>query len=101
MPTLDLAYVLDVLNAMSDVEVTLRDLYKTCAEKWPQNKDFWNDISKAEERHSLNMIRMTGIVSLKHEKFSLNRPSNEVAIRTFIKGINSTRKRIIGNKLEH
>ncbi len=100
MPTLDLIYVLDVLNAMSDVEVALRDLYKACAEKWPSNAAFWNEISEAEDRHSLNMIRMTGIVSSKHEKFSLNRPSNEVAIRNFIKSINNTKERVVKGELD-
>lgn len=100
MPSLDLVYVLDVLNAMADAESALRDLYKACAEKYPGNADFWNDISEAEDRHSLNMIRMTGIVSLKHEKFSLNRPSNEVAIRTFIKGINATKDKVLSGAFE-
>ncbi len=100
MPTLDLIYVLNVLNAMADAEVALRDLYKACAEKYPHNGDFWNEISEAEDKHSLNMIKMTGVVSLKHEEFILGRHTHEVAIRTFIKGINSTKNRVISGELD-
>ena len=89
MSTLDLVYVLDVLNAMSDAELAMRDLYKVCAEKYPHNEKFWNKISEAEDKHCQNMIKMTGIVSLNHEEFILGRRTYEVGIRTFIKGIKS------------
>ena len=100
MPTLDLIYVLDVLNAMADAEVALRDLYKVCAEKYPGNADFWNEISEAEDRHSLNMIRMTGVVSLNHEEFIVGRHTHEAGIRTFIRGINSTKNRLMSGELD-
>lgn len=70
-----------------DLELTIAEFYKTCAEKWPEESAFWMDVSKQEIQHANYIEKMSNMISNGPDKFMLGRSCNPVAINTIISGI--------------
>lgn len=83
----DLKSILDTLAQMEELEQTVSDFYKLCAETWPTNFRFWMELSNEELRHKKNVAAMYRIVSDKPERFEKERPFNIFATQTTITGI--------------
>ena len=74
----------DTFRVLVDLELTIGDYYKTCAEKWPQDEVFWTEIYKQEQEHAESIEKMSEMISKSPDKFILGRSFNPVAIGTII-----------------
>jgi len=75
------------MDAMAQYEMLLADLYETCAEAWPDDRDFWMDIARQEVQHAENLRMMKALVSREPARFDKGRPLNPVAVNTAINGL--------------
>ena len=75
----------DTLGVLVDLELTISEFYKTCAEKWVDDGVFWTEIYQQE--HADNIKKMSEMISRSPDKFMLGRHCNPVAINTIISGI--------------
>jgi len=90
----DLESILDVLKDMAECELTLAEFYRTCAQIWEEDKEFWLNLERQENIHAQNIDRMAEIISKKHERFESYRPFNPGAIKTMISGIENNIRRL-------
>lgn len=86
--------VLEILKALAQAEYAVKVLYKCCATKWPDDKDFWLHLAREEEKHVKNIEKIMAIISEKPKLFEVGRSFNVVAINTFLEGILSSINRI-------
>ena len=84
-----LAASLEALKHMEELELTMAELYQSCAQLWPEHEEFWMDIQQAEVKHAHNINRMRKIISERPENFGTGRSFQPVVIKTFIAGIKS------------
>ena len=77
----------EVMRMMAATERFIAEFYRTCAELWPEDREFWLDVVAEEEKHARNIEEMAKIVSAKPERFELGRAFNPAAIRTVMTGI--------------
>jgi hypothetical protein len=82
-----------------DLELTMGEFYKICAEKWPEDKIFWTEIYKQEYEHAALIKKLSRIISSSPEKFILGRSFNPVAINTIITGIRKNIELVKANAL--
>jgi len=84
---------LAVLTVMAEAEVALQELYKVCAQVWPEDQPFWEGIAAQEAEHAAAMKRMASLIEASPDDFIVGRTFNPVAVQTFIRGINTHRER--------
>jgi hypothetical protein len=89
MEQYQLKTTLETLTNMEDLELTLAELYKTCGRLWPEHKEFWMDMEKAEIKHADNIDQMRKIISERPDIFELGSPFTSKAVQSFISGIRS------------
>jgi hypothetical protein len=83
----DLNGILELLKFMVENELVIGELYKTCSEKWNDDKGLWMSIYDEENKHAQYINRMIGIISKRPERFEKGRPFNIFAIKTVISGM--------------
>jgi len=86
--------LLAVMTMMAETERLIADFYRTCADLWEEDREFWLSIVAEEEKHAANLDRMARIVAARPERFEIGRPFNQAAIRTVTAGIESQLKRL-------
>jgi len=91
---LGLQNLLDVMKMMAATERLVADFYRTCAEIWAEDREFWSATVAEEEKHAKNIERMAQIVAAKPERFEIGRPFNQMAIKTIMTGIEGHLKRL-------
>jgi hypothetical protein len=82
------------LKLMAEFELTLAELYRTCSQIWPNNKDFWLLLERAEVKHSQNLTKITKMVMENPEAFELGRPFKPAAVQVAILGIQRSLQRL-------
>jgi hypothetical protein len=87
MNKVNLIKLQDALRVHIDLELTIAEFYKTCAENWPEDGAFWTDVSKQELQHAEYIEKMSNMISNRPDNFILGRSFNPVAINTIISGI--------------
>lgn len=85
---------LAVLAVMAEAEVAVGELYKVCAQKWPEDRGFWEYTANQEAEHAAAMKRMASLIEKSPDEYSAGRPFSPVAVQTFIRGVNTHRERI-------
>ena len=85
---------LEALKHMEELELTMAELYQSCAQLWPEHEEFWMDMQQAEVKHAHNIDRMRKIISERPENFGTGRSFQPVVIKTFIAGIKSNIDRL-------
>ena len=90
----DLESILDELKGMAECELTLAEFYRTCAQIWEEDKEFWLTLERQENIHAQNIDRMAEIISKKHERFESYRAFNPAAMKTMISGIENNIRRL-------
>jgi hypothetical protein len=88
-----------VMKTMTATERLVADFYRTCAETWKEDREFWMGIVEEEEKHARNIERMTQIIASRPGRFEIGRPFNETAIRTTMKGIEGFMERMKSGKV--
>jgi hypothetical protein len=79
--------LMSILKSMTDFELALADLYRTCSQIWLADKEFWADMEKAELKHAENINKMNKLVSEKPDHFEPGRLLKPAAFQTSILGI--------------
>jgi hypothetical protein len=77
----------NVLKQVKELERALAELYRTCGEAWPADREFWLGMEMRKEKHALNIERMLGFIEERPEGFELGRPIQPAVIQTIIAGI--------------
>lgn len=80
----DLESVLEVLRTMCRLELTIKNLYNTCAGIWQEDAKFWKILANEENEHARNIGKMISILKKKTELFQFNRPLNISAVKATI-----------------
>jgi hypothetical protein len=80
----DLARILESLKWMAEAEEAVGEYYRACAGVPGEDREFWLQAAGEEDVHNRSLQKMAELVSQNPERFSLNRPFNPAAIRTFI-----------------
>ena len=94
MKQYELTTISEVLKNMGELELAIGELYQTCGQLWPEHKEFWMDMEKAEFRHANNIDRMNQIISERSENFELGRSFSPIAIKTYLSGIKTNIQRL-------
>jgi rubrerythrin len=80
----DLARTLEALQVMAEAEDAVGEFYLTCANFPGEDRSFWMQLAGEEASHRVNIQKMAETISQNPEKFSLHRPFNAAAVRTFV-----------------
>lgn len=72
---------------MAEYEEVIASLYGTCAERWMEDGDFWEQMAKEEIGHAQLIKQIAQMVEESPRQFDLGRPFNQVAINTAIAGV--------------
>ena len=88
-----------VLKLMANFELTLAELYRTCSQIWPDNKDFWSLLERAEVKHSQSLSKIIKMVMENPEAFELGRPFKPAAIQVAISGVQENLRRLKNNEI--
>lgn len=91
--------LLDTLKLLAELELTIGEFYKTCAEKWSEDEAFWTDIYKQEYQHARYMGEMSDMIASNPDEFVQGRNFNPAAINTFILGIRKNIELVKSNKI--
>lgn len=91
--------ILEVIKAMEEVERSMAEFYRTCAECCSEEQELFTQIASEEKLHEQYLQKIAEMVSTKPSEFMLNRPFNIPAIRTFISFIKETEGKIKGKTI--
>jgi hypothetical protein len=87
MNKVSLDSIISVLDAMIQYELSLSELYETCAGGAKEDEAFWRNLSQAEISHAENIRKMIAIMTEKCEHFEMGRPFNLAALNTAVRGV--------------
>jgi hypothetical protein len=91
--------IVDILNIMEEFERTVSEVYKSCGQIWPHDKEFWADMGEAEVKHAQHINRMKELILKRPESFILNAQFKSAAIKTAISGLRWHIQRLAKNEL--
>ncbi len=86
--------VLNVMEAMGDLERAVADFYRACSAKWPEDRPFWSNLVDEEIRHAEFIGTMSARLRANPRLFETGRPFSLSAIRTVIDGIKGNRLKV-------
>lgn len=89
----------DALKVLADLELTMGEFYKTCADTWPEDRAFWITIYRQEQQHAHYIEKMSSLIADSPEKFMLGKRCNPAAINTVISGIRKNIELVKANAL--
>jgi rubrerythrin len=84
----------EILSLMEEVELAVAGLYRSCAGKFPEDGNFWQQLEQEELQHADYVRRMTDVVARGPEHFRINPQFNALAVRAFIQGVNDSRHKV-------
>ena len=84
----------ETLNRLRDLELTIAELYRNCAEASGTDQDFWRAMERAEERHALNIVRLLDFLAQKPQGLTFGRRFQTAAIQTAIGGVRQNIRKI-------
>jgi hypothetical protein len=84
MLTKDLARTLEALRLMAEAEEAVGEFYRACANVPGEDRSFWLQAAGEEDTHKKSIQKMEEMISRNPENFSLHRPFNAAATRTFV-----------------
>ncbi|MCG6535492.1 MAG: hypothetical protein L7F78_12565 [Syntrophales bacterium LBB04] len=94
MSIADIEKITKVLASMTQFELALSDFYKQCADVWPDDQTFWQNLARAEVRHAENIQKMREIITDKQERFEAGRLFNVIALDTAMAGLKDNNSRL-------
>lgn len=94
MKSRDSKSILELLGIMVKAELIIAKFYRTCAQLWEKDKEFWLGLEGDENLHAGNIRKMAKIVFEKFDLFESYRPFNPVAMKTMITGIENNIQRL-------
>ena len=94
MNKVSLDSIIGVLEAMIQYELSLSEIYETCAGVSKEDESFWRNLSQAEILHANNIKKMIAILTEKYEHFETGRPFNLAALNTAMRGVKDMTGRV-------
>lgn len=79
-----------ILGPMAQAELLLAELYGICAKLFPEENNFWLDLSHDEMKHAETIEEMISIIRKKPHLFQEGYPFKAEAVQTFLSGIRQT-----------
>ena len=74
---------IDNLRLISEGEHHVSEFYGLCGEAFPEDGDFWRNLSSSEKAHSAVALKMAELVEKEPNKFKPGRSFNPASIRLF------------------
>jgi hypothetical protein len=88
--------VVQVVDALVQVEKTVGEFYGNCSEFFQDESDFWLKLAEEEFLHSDVLAKLHAIMIRKPRRFEPGKPFNIASLRTFVSQIESDRERLMG-----
>lgn len=101
MKTESLPGVTKVLEAMGEIELAVARLYRTCAERWPEERGFWTALEAQEHNHAQNLQRIAQLITQQTLAFEVQRPFDLVALHTIRTGVEELIRRVQEEDYSH
>lgn len=89
--------LMKVLEAMAEAEMAMAELYKTCAQLWEQESNFWLSLSNDEVKHAENVRKLAHIIHNRlgsKATFQFYRPFTLNSVQSFVSGVTDAMARI-------
>jgi len=87
----DVREIVATLGLMAEAERCISRFYLLCADKLPDDREFWENISAEEVGHAASIAKMAEIVTEKvGEGFEFNRAFNRTSVNTFTLGVDAS-----------
>lgn len=90
-----------VLEAMQEIELAIGSFYRTCAEVWPEEREFWAGLESQEQGHAENLQRMAALLAEHAGAFEVQRPFNLIALQTIKAGIEARTRQVRQGEYSH
>ena len=87
IPPVALQTLTEIMHTMAEIELLIAELYRTCADTWKEDREFWLETVAEEEKHAAHIKKMIKIITAKPERFEVGRPFNQTALKTIKKGL--------------
>ncbi len=84
MPQVSLRNLLNVLRLMAEAESAISELYKTAGRTWRHERQFWQDLSEQEMKHSEYVRKMIELISKNQDEFRPGRPLSAESVNDFL-----------------
>ncbi|MFH1367894.1 MAG: hypothetical protein ABII64_02080 [Elusimicrobiota bacterium] len=94
MGSMDLKNILATLQAMAEGEIAVCNLYRACAERWPEDRDILDTLIDDELKHSAYLKKIYEMVEKNPGKYEVGRSFNPVGVRTFISYVNQNTAKV-------
>jgi rubrerythrin len=94
MTPADVASTLEVLKALTKLELAMAHLYAACAHAYPEDRKLWESLEDDEQLHAAHLERMAQILTERPADFERNRSFSLAAIQTFIAYVDSATRRV-------
>jgi hypothetical protein len=76
--------IMDILNTLTETELSVSEFYGTCARIAGDDQDFWTRLEEEERKHHAMVCRMMEMVTEKPDRFKMGQSFREGALRTFM-----------------
>ena len=90
----NLSKTFQLVDKACELEARISELYQACAEHWPEDRPFWEDIAQQEREHSQGMGTMRRMIERDPSAFELMSPVNPVAIDAFIARLDEVTQKV-------
>jgi rubrerythrin len=82
------------IEVMIDIEKSLSSFYEKCAELFPQDAEFWSDLSKDEQHHA-NVLKTLAKATLKRARhFEVGKSFGSGSLVTFLNQVRANLARL-------
>jgi hypothetical protein len=95
MSTATLESILRDMEVMVHIENNLSVFYKQCADRFPENSDFWLGLSKEESYHEKVLSKLAEAMRKRPQHFQVGKPFAPGALRTFVSQIDSNLEKLL------
>ncbi len=87
MPTPAGSDVLPLIREMIALETALASLYQACADRFPEDREFWSSVRHEEDGHAMILESLATLIAAHPGRFRAGRPFRPAAIRTVLAGV--------------
>ena len=87
--------ILDILNAVHDLEMIMADFYLACSETWPEESGLWMELAVDEENHGSIVVRLMEIIEGNPDHFQADKPLEISAVQSYILAVRDKMRDIL------
>ena len=91
--------LVESLQALVRLELAVGELYQSCAERWPDDGQFWLEVARQEMLHARAIERMLSLIALNPGNFAPLKAIRVKAVDTIISGIESRTEQVRSGQL--